>query len=152
MEGPVDGASYFHVGYGVDDLDRAQAELGAGLGLDWGPTVTATVLGRPLRIAVSRQGPPYHELIEAPAGSPWLPAAGLGMVHLGFWSRDLPGDRDRMLARGYEIGVDGTVEGYPFVYLRPRGAGPWIELTSRRDDRMWRDHEAWASSPDHRRG
>ncbi|MGH3622838.1 MAG: VOC family protein [Sciscionella sp.] len=141
MLNPLNGIEFFHVGVGVPDLDKALHELGAALGLSWSPVFESRMHEWPLRIALSKQGPPYYEVIEAPVGSPWCPRDGENMVHFGFWSDDVPLDRDRLLALGFQVEVDGVPLGYQFVYLRGPCGGLRIELSGTQGPSLWRTHE-----------
>ncbi|MTD54548.1 VOC family protein [Amycolatopsis pithecellobii] len=141
MLSPIDGTTFFHIGIGVIDLEAATEELGAGLNLTWTPPVRAVVNGWPLRIALSYEGRPYYEVIEAPVGSPWCPRDGEQAVHFGFWSDDLTAHRNLLEQKGFKVEVDGLAQGREFVYLRAPHVGVVVELAGTGEDSLWERHE-----------
>jgi hypothetical protein len=94
---------FFQIGLRVTDLDVARAELSEALGLEWSEVDEREFDGWPIRVCFSRQGPPFLELIEGPTGSPWDPADGLGLDHLGYWTPDLTRENERLGNAGLEL-------------------------------------------------
>jgi len=135
----VNGADQFHAGIVVDDLAAAQADLTELFGYEWCPTLalqTPVVLPDgeimlDLEFAYSTTVPRV-EVIRSTPGTLWVPAAGSGVHHLGYWSDDLATDMTRLVARGYAEearGVDPT--GAAMWAYHRSAAGPRIELVSR---------------------
>jgi hypothetical protein len=135
----MNGTDQFHVGIVVDDLDAALDELGSLLGYEWCPVFaieTPVVLPEgevmvDLRFAYSRTEPRV-ELIRAVPGTPWVPAAGSGIHHLGYWSEDIAQDARELEGRGYVEEARGVLPDGTTIWAYHRGPkGPRIELVSR---------------------
>jgi hypothetical protein len=118
---------FFQIGLRVTDLDVARAELSEALGLEWSEVDEREFDGWPIRVCFSRQGPPFLELIEGPAGSPWDPADGLGLDHLGYWTPDLTRENERLGNAGLELEYDGSAAGGSFAYHRAPRSGLRVE-------------------------
>ena len=129
----------FHVGIVVEDLDAALDEFRVMLGYEWCPVFaieTPVVLPQgevmiDLRFAYSKTEPRL-ELIRAVPGTPWIPAEGSGIHHLGYWTEDIAADRHRLESSGYAEEARGELPGGTSIwayYRRPQG--PRIELVSR---------------------
>ncbi|HEX4518322.1 MAG TPA: VOC family protein [Gaiellaceae bacterium] len=117
-----------HVCLAVSDLERAQVDLGASLGLTWAAVRMVDTGAGEIRLTYSRQGPPFLELVEGAPGSLWDPGVSTPPHHTGYWSDDVEADSARLRAEGMEVVLDGTAHGRRFVYLRSRH-GLTIELT-----------------------
>lgn len=101
-----------HIGIVVADLDKAMSELTELLGLQWLPVVRSghqslgphgAVIEDPAAaplLTMSRQGPPYLELLELVPGTIW---SHPGPHHLGYWSADAHNDSARMTAQGFPV-------------------------------------------------
>ena len=76
-------ATSYHLGFTVPDLDAAAAQMRAATGVEWRPVHSGRLGEWEYRITFSVQGPPYLELVEGPAGSPWDSSAGPRLDHLG---------------------------------------------------------------------
>lgn len=108
---PINWQRMYHVGIVVPDLEAAMEELGTALGLSWPSPQSRTrtfrgpagCFGAELRFVFSRQGPPYLELIEGVAGTPWEP--GTGIHHIGIWVDDLEDAATRLAEAGAPIEV-----------------------------------------------
>jgi hypothetical protein len=129
----------FHVGIVVDDLDAALGELTDLAGYRWCPVLeleTPVLLAGgetmlPLRFAYSASLP-RMELVQSVPGTPWVPAAGSGAHHVGFWCDDLVADGRLLDARGFAVEATGTrPDGVPIwaYYVRPGRVR--VELVSR---------------------
>jgi hypothetical protein len=81
-----------------------------------------------LRLVMSREGPPFLEVLQAPDGSPWGASDGPRIDHLGVWTADLERDRRRLVEAGAPVDIDGPALGRPFTYHRVDSAGARIEL------------------------
>jgi hypothetical protein len=135
----MNGTDLFHIGIVVDDLDAALDELGGLFGYEWCPIFaieTAVVLHErevmvDLRFVYSKTEPRV-ELIRAIPDTPWIPAAGSGIHHLGYWSEDISHDAQELDARGYVEEARGVLpEGTPIWAYYRSAKGPRIELVSR---------------------
>ncbi|GAA2795797.1 VOC family protein [Crossiella cryophila] len=103
----------YHLGVVVSDLHRAMAELTDLLGLRWLPPVRSghqvTGDGPPHTgpmLTMSRQGPPYLELLELTPGTVWSEP---GLHHLGFWAHDVRAESARMTAAGFPLEAEAVV-------------------------------------------
>jgi catechol 2,3-dioxygenase-like lactoylglutathione lyase family enzyme len=135
----VKAADLFHTGVVVHDLDRALAELSALFGYDWCEEIH---VDQPVqtpdgdtsvefRFRYSRSTPRL-EVIEQRPGTLWVPVAGSGIHHLGYWSDDVAADSAAMTAAGYTFEAAGTgPDGGPSWSYYRSPDGPRIELVSR---------------------
>ena len=149
----IDPSQLYHIGVVVQDLDRAMDELSTALGYTWTTvrTMDTSVLvpsGPPkpicLRLAFTKQGPPWMEFIEGPADSVWSAAGGNTLHHVAFYVDDLEGERERMESLGmtFEVGglgPDGRLSGFAY-HLNPHGGR--VELV---DARLRDGMERWMS-------
>lgn len=129
----------FHIGIVVDDLDAALDDFGSTFGYEWCPVFaieTPVVLPEgqvtlDLRFVYSKTEPRV-EMIRAVPGTPWVPAAGSGIHHAGYWSDDMAADLRNLDARGYVEEARGiSLEGTPIWAYYRSPVGPRIELVSR---------------------
>jgi hypothetical protein len=118
----------FQVGVLVPDIECAMHELGAGFGFSWGRVLRHDVIGHPLEIVFSRQGPRYIELIHGPGDSPWDCGGTTRMDHLGFWSDNLEADKRHLINSGVPLDIDGALHGRPWTYHRVPATDLRIEL------------------------
>jgi hypothetical protein len=124
---------FFQAGIVVPDLKRAMQELSDALDVHWAEPVERQFEGSPLRMVFSVDGPPYLELIEGPAGSPWDTTGGPRLDHLGYWSDDIAADRDRFAADGINAEVYvPPAGGVGYGYFRAPATGLRIKLTDSR--------------------
>jgi hypothetical protein len=113
----------FHVGVVVEDLHAALEKLSELFGYRWSDAFEGQVqVWLPdgdrevaLRFVYSRTVPRV-EVIQAIEDTVWVPAAGSGIHHLGYWSDDVEADITRLEASGYVREALGRV---------PNGAAPW---------------------------
>jgi hypothetical protein len=135
----VRATDQFHLGIVVEDLDASLEELGALFGYDWCPEFAAEIpvvlptgeITLDLRFVYSKTEPRV-ELIQSVPGSPWVPAADSGIHHAGFWSDDMVGDAQALVARGYVEEARGIYpDGAPMWAYHRSPRGPRIELVSR---------------------
>jgi Glyoxalase/Bleomycin resistance protein/Dioxygenase superfamily len=132
-------ADQFHTGIVVDDLDAALEQLSALFGYRWCeeirveqpvrlPTGDSTV---EFRFRYSRDSPRL-EVIQHQPGTLWIPAAGSGIHHLGFWSDDVAADGDALERAGYAFEAAGRgQDGKPSWAYHRSPEGPRIELVNR---------------------
>jgi hypothetical protein len=133
------GTDQFHIGVVVDDLDAALGELTELFGYEWCPPLdvqTPVVLAESemmldLRFTYSTTTPRV-EVIQAVPGTLWVPAAGSGIHHAGYWSDDLAADAARLEARGYLTEAKGVRPDSAVAWAYHKSpSGPRIELVSR---------------------
>ena len=133
------GEDQFHVGIVVDDLDAALGDLTHLFGYSWCPSMaveTPVVLPSgdlvlDLRFTYSATLPRV-EVIQSVTGTLWMPAAGSGVHHVGYWSDDVEADSRRLIERGYAEEARGVRPDGAAVWAYHRNAtGPRIELVSR---------------------
>lgn len=150
----IDPARLYHIGVVVQDLDRAMDELATAMGYTWTTvrTMDTSVLlasGGPkpinLRLAFTRQGPPWMEFIEGPSDSVWSSAGGNALHHVAFYVDDLEAEKQRMESLGmtFEVGgmgPDGRLSGFAY-HLNPHGGR--VELV---DERLRDGMERWLST------
>jgi Glyoxalase/Bleomycin resistance protein/Dioxygenase superfamily len=107
----------------VDDLDAALARFSELFGYRWSDAFEGRVqVWLPdgdreihLRFVYSRTVP-RMEVIQAIDGTVWVPSAGSGIHHLGYWSDDVEGDATRLERSGFVVEALGRV---------PNGAAQW---------------------------
>ena len=128
----------FHVGIVVDDLDTTLDQLADLFGYEWCDEIAVeTPVALPTGDTVLHQrfrysrNEPRLEVIESIPGTLWVPAAGSGVHHLGYWSEDVARDSAELERRGIAreaagILPDGSAH---WAYHRAAG-GPRIELVS----------------------
>jgi hypothetical protein len=129
----------FHVGIVAEDFDTTRADLSALFGYQWCPEIGGPV---PVRLAtgattvdlrcVYSTTAPRLEVVRAVPGTLWVPAAGSGIHHVGYWSDDVAADSDELDQRGYVAEVVGVrPDGAPFWAYHRSANGPRIELVAR---------------------
>jgi hypothetical protein len=152
----------FHTGIIVDDLERAMSQWGVALGLHWAPPKTATtpmrcpegVMGREVRFTYSLEGPHHVELLEQVDPSPYLSLTGGRHIHhLGYFTRDLPGQSRRLEELGFPAELSGVTPdggvGRATFHRNPMAPGMWIELV---DDTVASDIDPWMAEAARRQG
>lgn len=144
-----DITSPFHVGYMVADVDEAMARLSAATGVTWHPpqvfALDIMVGGDrqqfETRFTYSVEGPVQLEVAEGPAGTLWDASLHGGPNHNGYWTDNLAGDIDALVAGGGELvfhgcGDDPGPQGFAMVDV----VGSRIELIDRAMEPMF---ETW---------
>jgi catechol 2,3-dioxygenase-like lactoylglutathione lyase family enzyme len=130
----------YHVGIVVPDLDVAQARFTQLLGAQWGPVVENDIEIRdgdgndlvvPNRICYSTQ-PPYLELIQEVAGTPWVCNEHSNLHHIGFFSDALVADSGALTAATCPLElIDGHGDAPPSTFTYHRDPlGVRIELVN----------------------
>jgi len=113
--------SIWQIGLVVDDLEAAAAELGSVLGLEFEEPIAQSPGGNDIRVTLSRTGLPYFELIEGAAAGPWDGHTGSRLDHLAYFADDLAAERERLVAEGFPVIIDGAAMGIAGTYhLLPR--------------------------------
>jgi hypothetical protein len=128
----------FHLGIVVDDHDATLIQLTELFGYRWCEEIDVTMpVWLPdgervlrLRFSYSREAPRL-EIIRSIPGTPWEPATGSGLHHVGYWSDDVTADAASLEARGHvrEAAAMGP-DGAPMFTYHRHPAGPRIELVA----------------------
>jgi len=135
----------------VDDLDAALTKFSELFGYRWSDAFEGRVqVWLPdgerevlLRFVYSRTFPRV-EVIQAIDGTVWVPGAGSGIHHLGYWSDDVERDARRLEARGYVREALGRAANGPAPWSYHRAPGGFrVELVDRALqsmlERFWSD-------------
>jgi hypothetical protein len=122
------GEPYFQVALIVPSLDDAMRELEATLGLTFWEPLDREIGPWAIRVAFSREGPPFLELTEGQPGSPWDPTGAPRVDHIGWWTRDIDTDAQALEEAGAPVEVDGRPHDKPFTYHRGPATGIRYEL------------------------
>lgn len=134
---PLD--DFYHYGIVVRDLEAAMAEWSAIHGMEWASIQRREFMVRQpngvvkadFRLTYSIDGPPHVEFIVGTPGTLWDPCTAGGIHHLGYWSRDLAADSQRLADAGYEaLASYDTPDGRPlgFTYHWLPATGVRVEL------------------------
>jgi hypothetical protein len=132
-------ADQFHIGVVVADLDAALAELTQLFGYEWCDEIR---VDQPVRVPSGdmtvefqfrySRTTPRLEVIQQQPGTLWMPAAGSGIHHLGYWSDDVAADGAALERAGYAQEAAGRApDGKPVWAYHRSATGPRIELVSR---------------------
>jgi catechol 2,3-dioxygenase-like lactoylglutathione lyase family enzyme len=119
----VTGSPLSHVGFIVEDLDKAMARFSEVLGITFNEprTVHLDHLHDPtertgvIRVAFSKEGPPHYELIQGDGrGIYAMPDGGEGMHHVGVWETHLEERMKELAEKGLTVEArvmldDGTM-------------------------------------------
>ncbi len=154
----MNATDQFHVGIVVDDLDAALSELSELFGYQWCAPMSVRT---PVRLATGETevdlrftysvSVPRVEVIQSMPDTPWMPAAGSPIHHLGYWSDDVEVDAARLAARGYAAEAAGVrPDGTPVWVYHKSARGPRIELVSRQMQAGLEQY--WAAGPAPRPG
>jgi len=146
----LDLSQIYHIGVTVSSIDRALDELGAQMGFTWTDVRTlnarvrmgSRIVEGSARVAFSREGPPWFEVIEGPPDTIWAPEQGIGLHHVGLYVDDLPGEIARLERLGMSIetaSIDAEGNLRNFAYLNGF-AGMRVELV---DVRLKPTLEGW---------
>ena len=96
---------FWHVGVRVPDIEAARAEMSQALGLEWFDIRDNEVGEWSIRSCFSKQGPPFIELFEGAAGSPW---EAPGPDHINYAVDDVAKASEQLAADGFALEVDGA--------------------------------------------
>lgn len=134
--------AFYHLCFVVRDIGQATEDLTRTLGVTWSPVRTGTLGNWDYSIVFSTDGPPFFEVIQGPAGSPWDATDGSRFDHIGYWSKDVMTDKQRLADRGAPIEFDSCPYGRSFTYHRLDSIGARIELVDLAVQQGFRD--TWA--------
>ncbi len=140
-QSPLSHADLYHTGFVVDDLEAAQQQYGALLGVTWltgggtveirtpdGSSVVAT------RYALSAEGPHHVELVQSVPGTLYLASGSASAHHLGYWVDDVAEASAALERRGMpcaaSVGVAGSQRGPMAAYHRAAD-GVYVEVVAR---------------------
>lgn len=134
------GTKFWQLGLMVQDIEAAMTELSTVLGLEWSEIREAEMGGTPLRVAMSRQGPPYFELVQGPPGSHWDCSDGSRLDHLGYWTDGYAQERARLESVGAPVDIDAeAISGRRLNYHRLPQSGFRIEMFDADDRQGFRE-------------
>ncbi|MCZ4101052.1 VOC family protein [Streptomyces sp. H39-C1] len=119
---------FYHVCFVVPDLEASMDELTRAGHVQWQPPAGGHLAGVDYRIAFTRGGPPFIELIQAPPGGPWGDTRMPHFHHLGFWTSSISAGSQRLLDQGCAETFSGCPYGRAFAYHRVESVGGHIEL------------------------
>ncbi len=120
--------AFYHVCFAVPNIERAMEDFQRSAGVRWSAPLSDRLGEWDYRIVFSTEGPPFIELIEGPAGSPWDTSQGARFDHIGFWSSDVQQGSRRLEQQGMTLDFSGCPYGRPFAYHRMESIGARIEL------------------------
>ncbi|GAA3737631.1 catechol 2,3-dioxygenase-like lactoylglutathione lyase family enzyme [Spinactinospora alkalitolerans] len=120
--------AFYHVCFAVPDLEAAMRDLRGAAGVEWSEPKRDRLAEWDYRIVFTRGGPPFIELIEGPAGSPWDASDGPRFDHLGYWSDSVEAGSRRLADQGMAEDFSGCPYGRPFAYHRVDSIGARVEL------------------------
>jgi hypothetical protein len=135
----LNAADQFHVGIVVEDFESTLEELSELFGYEWceemsNPAEVAYGNGSKGVVPISfvySMNSPRLEIIRTIPGTLWVPAAGSGVHHMGYWSDDVTADSDALARRGWAVEVVGLRDGLPYWAYHRHGSGPRIEIVTR---------------------
>ena len=150
----MQAADHYHLGIVVEDYEATLAQLTELFGYRWCEEMDITL---PVRLADGERelnlrftysmDAPRLEIIRHIPGTPWEPAVGSGIHHMGYWSDDVAGDSARLEAQGYaKEATAGPGDTPVFVYHR-HPAGPRIELVATSAKPMMEEWWSTGKSP-----
>jgi hypothetical protein len=125
---------FYHVGVAVSHLETAMDAIGVIFVTDWTPAADDTSPNLhtqdgpsmwTARRTHSRKSPIPLELLEGSSGSTWDTAQLAVTHHLAYWSRDVAGDVEKLVGRGWELELvlfDEAQQPTEFAYLVKPGS------------------------------
>ncbi|MFH8476227.1 VOC family protein [Streptomyces sp. NPDC018000] len=119
---------FYHVCFVVPDIEKAMEDLGGAVDVEWSGILEDSLGEWDYRLAFSRGGPPYLELVQGPPGSPWDSSRGARCHHLGFWTENVMESSLRLSKEGFEREFSACPLGRPYVYHMVKSIGVSLEL------------------------
>jgi len=120
--------NFYHLCFVVRDIQGATEDLTRTLGVTWSPVRGGKLGSWEYSIVFFVEGPPFFEVIQGTAGSPWDATDGARFDHIGYRSGDVMADKQRLEARGAPIEFDSCPYGRSFTYHRLDSVGARVEL------------------------
>ncbi|GAA3053437.1 VOC family protein [Kitasatospora albolonga] len=126
---------FYHVCFVVPDIEAAMADLTRTVGAQWSGILEDSLGPWEYRLAFTRGGAPYTELVQGPPGSPWDSSLGARCHHLGLWTADVTKSAARLSEDGFVPEFDACPLGRPYSYHRLESLGVSLEMmdVSRQD-------------------
>ncbi|MYV49619.1 VOC family protein [Streptomyces sp. SID2888] len=119
---------FYHVCFVVPDIEQTMEDLGRSVGVEWSGILEDSLGEWEYRLAFSRGGPPYLELVQGPPGSPWDSSRGARCHHLGFWTKDVEESSRWLADNGFEMEFSACPLGRPYTYHKVKSMDVGIEL------------------------
>lgn len=137
----IDFSKIFHTGIVVENLEKAMAELGEALDLEWSEVkefapIVHWIPGKgrteiAMKAVYSKKGPVHLEICEGPAGSFYDISNQPDGRHLGVWVDSVAEESERLVSLGWKVlAANGTPEeGYgALTYMTPPDETFVVEL------------------------
>jgi hypothetical protein len=119
---------FYHVCFVVPVIEQAMDDLGQAVRTEWSGIMEDSLGDWEYRLAFSRGGPPYIELIQGPPGSPWDSSQGARFHHIGYWSKDAAQSSRRLSADGFEEEFSACAFRRPYSYHLMPSLGGRLEM------------------------
>lgn len=121
-------SAFYHVCFVVPDIERAMEDMTRTVGVEWSGILEDSLGEWDYRLAFSRTGPPYIELVQGPPGSPWDSSLGARCHHLGYWTKDVEESSRRLSEDGFEKEFSACPLGRPYTYQKVKSLGISLEM------------------------
>ncbi|MFE6159657.1 VOC family protein [Streptomyces sp. NPDC056486] len=119
---------FYHVCFVVPDIEQAMSDLTESVGAQWSGVLEDSLGEWDYRLAFTRGGPPYIELVQGPPGSPWDSTLGARCHHLGYWTEDVTRSAARLSDAGFTQEFSACPFGRPYTYQKVRSLGIDLEM------------------------
>lgn len=119
---------FYHVCFVVPDIERAMDDLSRSVGAEWSGILEDSLGPWEYRLAFTRGGPPYTELVQGPPGSPWDSSLGARCHHLGYWTTDVAKSSVRLSGEGFTEEFSACPMGRPYTYHKVPSLGVSLEM------------------------
>ncbi|CAL9286711.1 VOC family protein [Streptomyces sp. SudanB182_2057] len=119
---------FYHVCFVVPDIERAMSDLTRSTGARWSVILEDSLGEWDYRLAFTKGGPPYIELVQGPPGSPWDSSLGARFHHLGCWTDDVTKSSARLSEAGFPQEFSACPLGRPYTYHKVDSIGGHVEL------------------------
>lgn len=119
---------FYHVCFVVSDIERAMDDLTRSVGAEWSGVLEDSLGEWNYRLAFTRGGPPYIELVQGPEGSPWDSTLGSRCHHLGYWTEDVTASSARLSEAGFAQQFSACPLGRPYTYHKVESLGVDLEM------------------------
>ncbi|MGW1075437.1 VOC family protein [Streptomyces sp. NPDC002537] len=119
---------FYHVCFVVPDIGKAMDDLTRSTGARWTGILEDSLGEWDYRLAFTRGGPPYIELVQGPPGSPWDSSLGARCHHLGYWTTDVTRSSARLSGEGFTEEFNACPLGRPYAYHKVASLGVDLEM------------------------